>query len=95
MPAGGDLTAIWEAEGNWARIRLTDSGIGISADDLGEIFNPFFTTKTSGAGLGLAKAYMIVEEHSGTIEFESTPGRGTACSISLPIDRRALKRTKP
>jgi len=92
MPGGGCLCAGVECSGNWLRVDLGDSGVGISAVELEEIFNPFVTSKTSGAGLGLAKAYMIVEEHSGMIEFESQPGKGTVCTVSLPVDRRHVPR---
>ena len=77
---------------NWIHVRVEDTGIGIPPKDLDEIFDPFFSSKTSGAGLGLAKAYLIVEEHSGTIDFESRVGKGTACTVSLPVDRRTLPR---
>jgi len=77
---------------NWVQVRVGDTGIGIPEEDLEEIFDPFFTSKTSGAGLGLAKAYLIVEEHSGTIGFESRVGSGTTCTVTLPSDRRHVPR---
>ncbi|MBE0616535.1 MAG: hypothetical protein IH608_01235 [Proteobacteria bacterium] len=92
MPAGGDLTVRLRPVDAWVQVRLEDSGVGIPEEDLDAIFDPFFTSKTSGAGLGLAKAYLIVEEHAGTIDFESTPGKGTACTVSLPVERRAVPR---
>lgn len=92
MAQGGRLAVGVECGGNWLRVRLGDTGVGIPAAELGEIFNPFVTSKTSGAGLGLARAYMIVEEHSGMIEFESEVGRGTVCTVSLPLDRRRIPR---
>jgi two-component system NtrC family sensor kinase len=72
------------AEGN-VRIRFEDNGAGISAEDLPNIFNPFFTTKPVGAGtgLGLSLAYGIVREHGGSIVAESTPGSGAAFTIEL------------
>jgi PAS domain S-box-containing protein len=92
MPGGGHLHGGIECSGNWLRVRLSDSGVGIPESELEEIFNPFVSSKTTGAGLGLAKAYMIVEEHSGMIEFESEVGKGTVCTVSLPVDRRRVAR---
>ena len=92
MPGGGRLAVSLRLVDGWVQTRLADTGVGISADDLEEIFDPFFTSKTSGAGLGLAKAYLIVEDHSGTIDFESTVDQGTTCTVSLPVDRRKVVR---
>jgi signal transduction histidine kinase len=74
-----------QREGNtWACIRFIDQGPGI-ADDLKEkIFNPFFTTKAAGTGLGLPISHRIVEDHGGVIEIDAAPGGGTAFSILLP-----------
>lgn len=65
-------------------IRILDSGIGIDSEHLEHIFNPFFTTKPAGTGLGLAIAYRIIEDHNGTIDVKSEPGKGTAVIINLP-----------
>jgi PAS domain S-box-containing protein len=92
MPGGGRLAVSLRLVDGWLQTRLADTGVGIAADDLEEIFDPFFTSKTSGAGLGLAKAYLIVEDHSGTIDFESTVDQGTTCTVSLPLDRRKVAR---
>jgi len=94
MPSGGVLTVRCCLEGGWVQVRVEDTGVGISPDDIDEVFDPFFTSKTSGAGLGLAKAYLIVEEHAGTIDFESGLGRGTTCTVNLPVDRRRVPRTE-
>lgn len=92
MPGGGDLAVELRPVDTWVQVRVEDTGVGIPEEDLDAIFDPFFTSKTSGAGLGLAKAYLIVEEHSGTIDFESSVGKGTACTVSLPVDRRRVPR---
>jgi two-component system NtrC family sensor kinase len=70
------------------RLRITDTGRGISADNLPRIFDPFFTTKARRAdtGIGLSVVHKIIEDHGGTIRVESTPGQGTTFSITLPID---------
>lgn len=72
--------------GAWCRIRVTDQGQGISAEDLPHIFDPFFTTKEvgQGTGLGLSIAYGIVEEHGGWLDVASTPGEGSLFSVYLP-----------
>jgi len=67
------------------RISVQDSGKGISEEDLQRIFNPFFTTKTRGTGLGLAVTKKVVKEHGGDILAESAPGRGSVFTILLPV----------
>jgi two-component system, cell cycle sensor histidine kinase and response regulator CckA len=66
------------------RISIRDSGPGISPEVRGRIFDPYFTTKPSGSGLGLATAYAIVVKHGGSISVDSTPGAGTVFTIDLP-----------
>jgi signal transduction histidine kinase/ActR/RegA family two-component response regulator len=66
------------------RISVRDYGCGISADILPRIFDPYFTTKPSGSGLGLATAYAIVTKHGGRIDVESAPGQGTIFTVDLP-----------
>ncbi len=66
------------------QIEVRDSGIGIEEGDLGNIFNPFFTTKKDGNGLGLSISHQIIQEHSGYMVADSKPGEGTAFYINLP-----------
>jgi len=66
------------------RISVTDTGHGIPADRLPEIFTPFFTTKPEGCGLGLAVVHSIIEEHGGEIDVSSVAGEGTTFTVSLP-----------
>jgi two-component system cell cycle sensor histidine kinase/response regulator CckA len=70
-------------------LEIEDTGPGISPEDLARIFDPFFTTKATGTGLGLAITYGIVHEHDGTIDVESSPGRGTRFLLSFPPITRA------
>ena len=74
-------------EGNFAVLEVSDSGKGISTDNLNHIFDPFFTTKDldEGTGLGLSVSHGIVKRHGGKIEVESTPGLGTTFQIYLPL----------
>jgi PAS domain S-box-containing protein len=76
------------------RVEIEDTGIGIALAEADKIFNPFFTTKESGTGLGLALAYKIIEDHGGSITFRSSPGVGTTFQLLLPvIGERAAERT--
>ena len=68
-----------------ATVRLRDNGAGIAPDKLDRIFNPFFTTKANGTGLGMAISKKIVEAHQGTIDVASEVGRGTEFRVSLPL----------
>lgn len=72
--------------GSWVRIRVSDTGLGIDPEVMLHIFEPFFTTKPQGkgTGLGLSQVYGIVKQHSGFIDAESTPGKGTTFMIYLP-----------
>ena len=69
-------------------ISVIDSGKGISTEDQENIFDPFYTTKANGTGLGLSVTHGIIEQHFGTIDVKSTPGTGTCFTIRLPLDRR-------
>ena len=83
MPQGGELkVSTFTKEGNIC-IKITDTGVGISEEDLEHIFEPFFTRKTKGTGLGLANVKRIFEEHGGTVEIESVPGEGTTVLMTL------------
>ena len=73
-----------------AQIEICDTGKGIPEEDLEKIFMPFFTTKETGTGLGLAVAHRVIEEHGGTIEVTSQVGRGTSFIITLPLDPDTL-----
>lgn len=78
--------------GRYVRISLTDGGIGIPEKYLSKIFDPYFTTKQKGSGLGLATSYSIVKRHNGYIDVESQAGVGTTFHIWLPVSREKEER---
>lgn len=84
MSGEGALTVKVEEEDNLVRIKVSDTGKGISRETLEKIFEPFYTTKDKGTGLGLAIVYNIIEKHHGEIRVESEEGRGTTFIIALP-----------
>lgn len=88
MENGGQLKVSIdsEKEGKEIRIQIADTGIGIDQQHQETIFDPYFTTKADGTGLGLALAAKIIEEHGGTITFDSAPGEGTTVTIRLPAN---------
>jgi two-component system sensor histidine kinase PilS (NtrC family) len=77
--------------GGYARISFEDNGTGIDEEDLGRIFEPFYTSKKSGTGLGLAIAAKIVEDHGGRLEIESTREVGTVATVYLPLDKMTVE----
>jgi signal transduction histidine kinase len=85
---GRRLELYIENGGRQATVRVRDNGRGIPQEKIDRIFNPFFTTKDHGTGLGMAIAKKIVEAHTGTIEVESTVGRGTEFQVTLPLPEK-------
>jgi two-component system, NtrC family, sensor histidine kinase PilS len=85
MPAeGGELTVTMAVVGDRLIVRVGDTGEGIAPADLGHIFEPFFSTKSDGSGLGLALVHRIVQDHGGEIDVQSRPGAGSVFTITLP-----------
>ncbi|MBU1026285.1 MAG: hypothetical protein KKA31_00975, partial [Candidatus Margulisbacteria bacterium] len=90
MPDGGRLSLLANREKpNRVQLEVEDTGSGIPADRLGRIFDPFYSTKVDGIGMGLAVAYRVVKEHQGEIQVKSEVGQGTRFSIWLPIKLKA------
>lgn len=88
MEPGGVLTtAASAAPDGTVRVQVTDTGAGIPEEDLGRVFDPYYTTKPSGTGLGLAIVHKIVEAHGGDIRLESEPGQGTTVSVRIPAGK--------
>jgi two-component system sensor histidine kinase HydH len=86
MPDGGMLTLQVRADGGLVLLAVIDTGVGVPAELLPKVFQPFITTKPDGHGLGLATARRIVQAHGGEITCDSQPGRGTRFTIRLPAE---------
>jgi two-component system, cell cycle sensor histidine kinase and response regulator CckA len=96
MPEGGNITVKVEnreiaegsglplTSGRYVRIEIKDTGVGISPEHLGKVFDPYFTTKQAGNGLGLATCYSIIKRHEGFIEAESEVGKGSSFIFYIP-----------
>ncbi|MBI5044032.1 MAG: PAS domain S-box protein [Nitrospirae bacterium] len=84
MPRGGNLTITTELNGNFFLAKIHDTGRGIHEKDIIKIFDPFFSTKSGGVGLGLTICYGIIVSHGGTIEVESKSRKGSTFIVSLP-----------
>jgi signal transduction histidine kinase len=68
----------------WIQLSIQDSGIGIPPEDMDKLFDPFFSTKEGGIGLGLSIAHRIIDQHHGRIEVESRVNEGTTFTITIP-----------
>jgi PAS domain S-box-containing protein len=106
MPSGGAIEISAEnisftekkhpalANGEYVRISIKDHGVGIPQEILPRIFDPFYTTKTKGHGLGLATCYSIVNRHGGCIDVESQPGKGSVFHMYLPAEKDPAPKAK-
>jgi len=92
MPSGGQLKVIVQAGPQQVSIQVADTGHGIVAADLGNIFDPFYSKSIGrkGTGLGLPLCYAIVKQHAGAIEVESAPGQGSAFTVRLDLSQDAI-----
>jgi len=108
MPEGGNLTVSTEnryidrpisgydnaKEGDYVVLTISDTGIGISPEDMGKIFEPFYTKKKmgrSGTGLGMAVVWGTVKDHNGYIDVQSTEEKGTTFTLYFPVTRKSLE----
>lgn len=87
MPEGGNITLAAEQANEQFAIRVVDEGSGVEEEDVDRIFDPFYTTKPAGTGLGLAVAHQIIRQHGGVIKAERNPEKGMTFSVLLPLDR--------
>ncbi len=95
IPDGGRIGVTVTVSDGWVSILILDNGEGIPAERLGEIFDPYVTTKAKGNGLGLMIVKRIVEGHGGTIECSSREGEGTCFTIRLPRANRRIRTLSP
>jgi len=91
MPQGGTLVIATRLSQKTVEISFTDTGCGISPEHKSKIFNPYFTTKEEGSGLGLATVHRIIRDHGGNVEVDSQEGKGTNVTIYLPGDEGSNK----
>jgi signal transduction histidine kinase len=88
METGGVLTIATSLKNGAVYITVADTGVGIPEEYASKIFEPYFTTKQSGSGLGLTLVFKIIQEHQGEISVKSRPEEGTCFTISLPLPQR-------
>jgi two-component system NtrC family sensor kinase len=87
MPEGGKLAIFTDQDQFSVRIKVVDTGMGMSKEAQANLFTPFFTTKSRGLGLGLCITQTIIQEHAGSIQVFSEPGRGATFMVTLPVNR--------
>lgn len=85
MPAGGHLRVSVKRSGDQCEISVSDTGPGIPAELRQRIFEPFYSTKESGSGIGLAMTTRVLQMHGGSVDFECAPGQGTTFCLRLPV----------
>lgn len=90
MPNGGTLTIAAHQNEETVMVEIQDQGTGISADLQEKIFELYFTTKKTGSGIGLAQTYQIMQWHYGSVDFQSTEGKGSTFRLTLPLAERRL-----
>lgn len=88
MPEGGELRASARIDGDTLWITVTDTGTGIAEDDVPHVFEPFFSTRAGGSGLGLAVVQRVARDHGGWVDLRSLPGVGTSVVLGLPAPGR-------
>ena len=91
-PSGGTITVSTRQEEERVAVAIKDTGVGIKAEDMEQIYQPFFTTKpeVKGTGLGLSVSYGIIKKHQGEIRVESQPGEGAIFTVLVPIKGSAM-----
>lgn len=95
MPDGGTLTVDLSSRGDWLNLTFKDDGCGMDKETQTRIFEPFYTTKPSGSGLGLLIVQRIINAHGGSIRVESQPADGTTIAIELPVRLTSSKQPLP
>ena len=88
MPKGGTLSIAVDQTDETLRIVIADTGPGIAEEEAKKIFEPFYTTKEQGLGLGMPYAKKVIDQHGGTISLRSQPGQGTTITVALPAGQK-------
>jgi signal transduction histidine kinase len=91
MEAGGRLKVRVRSDDDHLHLHFADSGSGIRGEDVGRLFQPFHTTKSSGNGLGLMIVERILRAHGGLVGIDSQEGVGTVVTLSLPLQHRRVR----
>jgi PAS domain S-box-containing protein len=86
MPSGGRCDVTVKNLGRRVAVVVRDTGVGIRDEFISDIFTPFVSSKTTGAGMGLSKVYLLVDEHGGVVNVDSKPNKGTTFEIILPVE---------
>lgn len=94
MSNGGVLRVTAAATDRMVRVSLRDTGTGMTAEQIGRVFEPYYTTKPGGSGLGMMIVQRIVRDHGGELEIHSEPGRGTCVTVCLPREDRLVRLLK-
>lgn len=89
MGQGGQVAVSTRSKGRMAELEVRDTGPGLTPDQAKLVFNPFYTTKEHGTGLGLPVCYRIARDHGGDIRLDTAPGKGCAFTVTLPLDRQS------
>ena len=95
MPDGGLLRLTAAASDRFLALAFRDNGSGISPEDIGHIFEPYYTTKSKGSGIGLMIVQRIIQDHGGRMDVHSEPGVGTTFTLFLPLEERRVRLLKP
>jgi signal transduction histidine kinase len=95
MPQGGEIILQSHVRPGWLCLDVIDTGCGVAPDRLEKVFQPFYTTKQGGSGLGLATTRKIVEAHGGKISVVSDVGTGTKFTIELPTENVPTRAKQP
>jgi signal transduction histidine kinase len=85
MPDGGRLTVSTKVSDSRVSVIIEDTGSGVSRENLSRVFDPFFSTKNAGLGIGLTLTKRVVEEHGGKVNFQSIEGKGSIATISFLV----------
>ena len=91
MAKGGEITIRLEREDSYLKLAVSDQGTGIPGEQINRLFEPFFTTRETGSGMGLLVVYKAIRQHGGYVEVSSKPGEGTTFTIWLPRRPRKIK----